>query len=45
MPGTTPKSLNALFVQLNVGQDAMAVKIQTKATMGATIPEDAPILG
>ena len=43
MPETTPKSLRALFVQLNVGYDAMAVRMQTNAIIGDIIPEAAPI--
>ncbi len=44
MPGIMPKSLRALFVQLNFGKDATAVKIQTNASIGAAIPVAAPIL-
>jgi hypothetical protein len=44
MPGIMPKSLRALFVQLNLGKDVMAVRIQTNASIGAAIPVAAPIL-
>ena len=44
MPGIMPKSLKALFVQLNEGYDVMAVRMQVKASVGAAIPAAAPIL-
>jgi hypothetical protein len=43
-PGTTPKSLRALFTQLNWEWVAMAIMMQMDAKMGATIPFAAPIL-
>ena len=43
-PGTTPKSLRALLVQLKSGKDAMLVNIKANANMGANIPAEPPIL-
>ncbi len=42
MPGIMPKSLRALFSQLNFGKDAIAIKMQTNASIGADIPVVAP---
>src|SRR5512137_1047784 len=42
-PGATPKSLSALFVQLNSGHDAIEIEIQVNATMGVANPVTAPI--
>ena len=43
-PGTTPRSLRALFVQLNWGWVAMAIMMQINAKIGAITPLAAPIL-
>lgn len=43
-PGIMPRSLKALFVQLKAGYDATAAMMQAKASMGAAIALDAPIL-
>ena len=43
-PGTMPRSLKALSVQLKGGYDQMANNIQANASIGAAIPEAAPIL-
>jgi hypothetical protein len=42
-PDITPRSLNALLVQLKAGYDTIAIIIQLKATMGAAIPNADPI--
>jgi hypothetical protein len=39
----TPKSLRALSVQLKLGYPVMAIMMQMRAKMGATIPFAAPI--
>lgn len=38
IPGTTPKSLSALFVQLNCGYVRMDKAMNVNATMGTTMP-------
>lgn len=42
-PGAIPKSLSALFVQLNSGQDAIEIEMQVNANMGVANPIVAPI--
>jgi len=42
-PGTTPRSLNALLVQLKEGYETIAIMMHVNATIGAAIPDVAPI--
>lgn len=44
IPSIMPKSLSALWVQLNSGYEAIAESIQVKATIGEANPDDKPIL-
>ena len=44
VPGTIPRSLKALSVQLKGGYDQMAKRIQANVSTGPAIPLAAPIL-
>ena len=44
MPDITPKSLRALFIQLNCECIAIAISMQVKAIIGANMPVNAAIL-